>query len=126
MGWFNCCLAPHLVDLVERDGVAAALLGQDLRDGSREGGLAVVNMANGADVEVGLPGAEESESALRHSNMAAHLAAVEGGEVANARGGGCKDISSRVRAGWALFSRQHSPGVKRTLERWIALASMTG
>ena len=71
VGWFNCCLAPHLVDLVERDGVAAALLGQDLRDGSREGGLAVVNMANGADVEVGLPGAEESESALRHSNRVA-------------------------------------------------------
>ena len=41
------------VDLVIGLGFCHTLFGQHIRDGGREGGFAVVNVANGADVDVG-------------------------------------------------------------------------
>ena len=42
------------VDLIVSLGFAAEVLGEHGADGSREGGLTVVNVTNGADVDVRL------------------------------------------------------------------------
>ena len=47
-----------LVDLVERHRLGAPGLRQHLGDGGGEGGLAVVDVADGADVDVGLRAGE--------------------------------------------------------------------
>ena len=45
-------LLGSLVDLIERDDLRAAYLGENLGDCGGEGGLTVVDVANGTDVEV--------------------------------------------------------------------------
>src|SRR5215210_307527 len=60
-------LLGSVVDLLEGARLAAVLLGQDLRDGRRQGRLAVVDVTDGADVDVRLV---PLELLLRHFEFA--------------------------------------------------------
>jgi hypothetical protein len=101
-GDLPCLLLRRTVDVLVAHCGTPSLLGQDLGDCLGEGGLAVIDVADGADVDVGLvsyefvPSGGEGTALSRRQDQAPGGSVDEGGE-----GGGAHDWACRC---WANSS----------------------